>query len=262
MDFLKTLKLRNYSDHTIKTYENALKKFKRINNTSRISKDALRRFIEGCIKEGLNPRTINTYVIILRKFHKEKTGEDIDISDLKLKEPKTLPVTLSDEDFQEILLRVNDDQIIMAMKFAYYAGLRLSEVLNLDWRDFEFNDLVKIRIRGKGKKTRIAIIVNREFSDYLRKIRKKRGKIFTVSRIKIQKKIIQLQRETGIYFTFHTLRHSFATNLLNEGFDITEVQYLLGHENISTTLIYAKVKQKSLERKISEKYNLANIPQK
>ena len=140
---------------------------------------------------------------------------------------------------------------------AYGAGLRVSELVNLKIRDVDLDELtIHVKI-GKGKKDRISIfpeklrpelrklILERDFKEFVFES-ERGGKLTTATAQKVFKNALKKARIQKPA-TFHSLRHSFATHLLENGVDVRYVQELLGHANIRTTQIYTKVTNPKLK---------------
>ena len=140
----------------------------------------------------------------------------------------------------------------------YSAGLRVSEVVNLKVHDLNIEALTIHVKKGKGKKDRITILSNKlqnelrnliagkSSADYLFESNRG-GKLTTASLQKVFKRSLN-KAKIKKQATFHSLRHSFATHLLENGTDIRYIQELLGHANIRTTQIYTKVTSPNLKK--------------
>jgi site-specific recombinase XerD len=137
------------------------------------------------------------------------------------------------------------------LALAYGAGLRLSEVVNLKVKDLSLDELTIHLKQAKGKKDRITILSEKIKDDLKNYIVGKRADefVFTSERGgKLSERTLQKIFQTALKkakikkpATFHSLRHSFATHLLENGVDVRYVQELLGHANIRTTQVYTKV---------------------
>jgi len=150
------------------------------------------------------------------------------------------------------LTNINHRLIIQT---AYSSGLRASEIINLKWQDIDFDrNIIHVK-RAKGKKDRI-VMLSEKVKEGLKAIPKKSDYVFITNRNgkysqrAIQKIIENAAKRAGIKkkITPHTLRHSFATHLLESGTDISHIKELLGHANISTTNIYTKVSRNRIAK--------------
>jgi len=143
---------------------------------------------------------------------------------------------ISEDDFAEILQRLPDTEkgkeLNLAMRIAFYSGLRLHEVLKLTDKHIKVNDHIIIKITGKGRKFRTTYLPK----DMTEEIKSFRG--FTISYEYTRTTIARSSQRAGIAISFHALRHSFLTRLVNKGIPLPQVQKIAGHSNIITTAIY------------------------
>ena len=269
---------KKYSENTIKSYKNDLKKFenyikKQINN---INENDIKNYIKNLNKENDDTKTISHNISTLRSFYKflliEKKVKSNPMEYIELpKIRKTLPKTLSIEEIDKLLdIKLKDAfsyRNKAMLELMYSSGLRVSELVNVNIHDIDTSNCI-IRIMGKGSKERIVPLgdyainylelylkeyreklVKKEMNDYL--FLNNHGKKMT--RQGFFKILKQLAKEKNIKTEFspHTLRHSFATHLLNGGADLRSIQEMLGHESISTTQIYTHVSKE----KLKENYN-------
>ena len=145
----------------------------------------------------------------------------------------------------------------MIISLTYGAGLRISEIINLKVKDINLEELTIHIKQAKGKQDRITIfpeilkkdigilIALKDMNNYIFESNRG-GKLSMGSLQQIFKKALKLSKIKK-QATFHSLRHSFATHLLENGTDVRYVQELLGHQNIRTTQIYTKVTNPSLK---------------
>lgn len=143
---------------------------------------------------------------------------------------------ISEEQLKDILNTCPNTQkgndLRLAINISYYAGLRLSEALNLKKRDILPEKHIRLKIAGKGGKFRNTYLP----LDFRNKIEGFDGFNITEDYVKIA--IARMADKLGMNFSFHSFRHSYATNLLNKGIPIQKVSSLLGHASIATTAIY------------------------
>lgn len=254
------LKLRNYSPKTIKAYTFVAKDLyltfkKPIRN---ISNEEIRKYLLNKKDKGLSSQTLSLYAnainYILKEIYKREDFE-------KLRHPKRskkLPVILSREEIQDIINTIDNLKHRLMISTAYAAGLRVSEVVCLKVADIDLKELTLVVRQGKGKKDRLTVlsenividlekmVTDKVFDEYV--FLSERGGKLTESTA--QKIFHTALRRVGIEkpATFHSLRHSFATHLLEDGVDVRYVQELLGHANIRTTQIYTKVTNPSIKK--------------
>lgn len=268
--FLKTEK--KLGDNTVESYLLDLMSFlKWFNNDVRITtKEDILNYI-SFLRGNLNEKSINRHISSLKSFYSYLADMNYisinpleDISILKVK--KTLPKYLSTEEVDKLLnIKLNtafDYRNKAMLEVIYGTGLRVSELVKLEYSNIDFENSI-IRVKGKGKKDRIVPLgeiasyyLKIYINDYRKKLLNKNNynEIFLnnhgkpITRQGFNFILENIRRETGIEkeLTPHTLRHSFATHLLEGGADIRSIQEMLGHENISTTNIYTTVVNKVL----------------
>jgi integrase/recombinase XerD len=246
----------------------------------------LRHFIEALNNAGLSARSQARIISAIRAFYKYLLIENKLENDptLLLEAPKTgrkLPEVLSVEEIDKIIAAIDlskpeghrNKTIIETM---YGCGLRVSELVNLKISNIYLDDGF-IRVEGKGKKERLVPIGKtaiKEIRLYLSEFRKhvipdkaaqdilflnRRGKKLT--RVMIFTVIRELAKKAGLLKTIspHTLRHSFATHLIEGGADLRAVQDMLGHESILTTEIYTHLDRHYLREVLIEHHPRAKI---
>lgn len=264
--FLKTEK--KLGNNTIDSYILDIIKFYEWNNNSDITYMSKKQILEyiSFLRSYLNEKSINRHISSLKGFYlylvdnniiRESPLEEI----YSLKTKKTLPKYLSVEEVDRLLninLKTPFDYRNKAMLEVMYAtGLRVSELVGLCFSNIDFENSL-IRVNGKGKKERIVPLgeiaqyyLKIYINDYRSKLLNKNNYdlIFLnnhgkpISRQGFNFILNNIRKEVKIDkdITPHTLRHSFATHLLERGADIRSIQEMLGHENISTTNIYTYV---------------------
>lgn len=259
---------KKLSLNTIASYKTDLDYYKDFfpkKDISDITKKEISKFIESLKDRDLNERTINHIIGSVKNFHNYfSTHYDIpNVTEniVLLKTTKKLPKVLSIEEVDILLdidLKTSYDYRNKAMlELMYSSGLRISELLNLTLTDIDFeNNLVKVF--GKGNKERIIPIgdyATMALYKYVNEYRNSLIKFQTdilflnnhgkkMSRSGFFKIIQRIADDKGIKkeISPHTLRHSFATHMLECGADLRSIQELLGHENMSTTSIYTHVR--------------------
>jgi len=229
-----------------------------------LSAPQLRDFIYFLKDLGLAPTTIRRQISAIRTYFKFLVGEGIAARDPseRIESPKrwrTLPAVLTVPEIDKLLAAPNTDEPLAIrdralLEFAYATGVRVSELVALKLQDVMFEDGVA-RVFGKGAKERLVPVGRRALgavSLYAREIRptldrgKTRGFLFLnargspLSRVGAWGVIKATARRAGLTkrVTPHTLRHTFATHLLEGGADLRAVQEMLGHADLSTTQLY------------------------
>ncbi len=258
---------RQLSKNTCANYKRDLTFFFKFVNKEykNIKRDDIIKFIEH-LSKNKNSRTVNRYIVSIRNYFKflarNNLINDDPCNDIKgLKMPKTVPHVLSEEDIDKLLditcKNAFDYRNKAMLELMYSSGLRVSELLNLEVNDIDF-DMNIVRCFGKGSKERIIPISDMAtifLHDYIYIYRnallkhKVTNTLFLnsrgdkLSRQGFFKILKQLALEKGINkdISPHTIRHSFATHLINHGADLRSVQIMLGHEDVKTTQIYTHV---------------------
>ena len=211
----------------------------------------LKQFLLLKKSQGLSGQTLNIYLQAIKFFYHQVEQSEVQIKFPISKRPRRLPVVLSRREIAEILKVTINIKHHLILALGYGAGLRVSEVVNLHVKDLDLDELL-INVRaGKGNKDRLSLFpksVKPTMSGWLSLKNpndlvfpsNRGGKLSTRTAQAVLKQAVvkaQIKKDA----TFHSLRHSFATHLLEDGVDIRYVQVLLGHQNIRTTQNYTKV---------------------
>lgn len=263
----------NMSDNTIRAYGNAMLTFlrsKSFMNPESISQKEIIRHLGGMMKQGLSPSTAHTLINALQFYYRNVLGfEHYELNLPRPKKEKKLPLVLSEQECIDIFSTINFPKHKILIMLAYGTGIRVSELVQLRWADVFFNEH-KIHIKsGKGKKDRMVMLpysVVAALQTY-RSLNNKsewvfsgqyKGEPYSASSVRqVMKRAVEavgLEKKA----TPHTLRHCFATHLLEAGTDLRFIQALLGHSSIKTTTIYTHLTKKGTERIISPLDRLAN----
>lgn len=254
------LRLRNYSPKTIKSYSHCVAEYlyAKRNNFDLVDVDFIKQYLLSKINKGASSQSVNQKLQAINFFCRNvlKFNGKIDIKFAKT--ASKLPIVLSRNEIQSILEAINNEKHNLIVAIAYSGGLRVSEIVNLKVKDINLMELT-IHLKGaKGNKDRITVlpekliksierlILNKNLNDYV--FESERGGKLTERTA--QKIFENALKKTGIKkeATFHSLRHSFATHLLENGVDVRYVQELLGHQNIRTTQLYTKVTNPSIRK--------------
>jgi integrase/recombinase XerD len=173
------------------------------------------------------------------------------------KKDKKLPEVLSREEVRTLIDSADTIKSRLIISMLYSAGLRVSELVNLKVNDINFKDRSGWVRRGKGAKDRV-FVISEKLAEDLQYFINTRGKEnqFMFSKAKplttrnIQKIMQGTRRRAGINkkITPHTLRHSFATHLLEQGTDIRVIQAMLGHSSLSTTQVYTHISTEQIKK--------------
>ena len=274
---------RSLSNNTLNAYISDLKKlisFCENKDLTTLTKTVILQFINNLNTLGLSPRSTARIISSLKTFYKQQIlNETMDANPMQsIKTPKLskkLPDVLSYDEILKMMEFIDftklagerDKTIVMLL---YGGGLRVSELVSLKVNDL-FVDEGFIKVKGKGSKERLVPIgaktINQvsyyvesyrnkvardDFKNYL--ILNQRGG--SLSRISVFNLIKKLALEAGIKKAIspHTLRHSFATTLIEAGANLRAVQQMLGHESITTTEIYTHL-DKAYLKTVIEQYH-------
>lgn len=254
------LKLRNYSSKTIKSYLRCLEDYFRTKekDIEKINIDFIKSFLLDKKDKGLSSQTINLYLNAIKFFYRDiiKLVQKIDLKFAK--KSKKLPVVLSRSEIEKIINSIDNQKHRLLISLSYGAGLRVSETINLKVKDINSEELIIHLKEAKGKKDRITIFPEKIKSDIINITSGKDKNDFVFASERggkltertAQKVFENALKKSGIQkdATFHSLRHSFATHLLENGVDVRYVQELLGHQNIRTTQLYTKVTNPSIRK--------------
>ena len=255
----RELRIRNYSPKTIKSYLYGLQKyftFKKI-NLEILEQNNIRNFLLFCEQKKISPQSRNLFLSAIKFYYRDviKNLQKIKIN--LAKKPKSLPVVLSRSEIKIIIKSTKNPKHKLLLSLAYGAGLRISEVVSLKVQDLDLKELTIHIKKAKGQKDRISVIPKSIINAMKNLIAGKANNDFVFASerggnltIRTAQKVFQnVLKKSDIKkeATFHSLRHSFATHLLENGVDVRYVQELLGHQNIRTTQIYTKVTNPQLK---------------
>ena len=267
--YLETLILKAYSSSTIKTYRNEfyqlLKELKDI-PVQNLTPDIIRRYMFYCINRyKISEATANSRINAIKFYFEQVLGQEKILIQLpRPKRPLQLPKVLGENELSRLFRAVSNIKHKAILFTAYSAGLRVSEVVNLKLEDVD-SDRMQLFIKcSKGKKDRYvtlspilldilrSYIVKNEQRPFKYLFESDQPGVAYCSRS--AQRVFQLARlAAGIRkeVSFHSLRHSFATHLLEKGIDVTYIQEILGHFNIKTTQRYLHVRKEQLVAIIS-----------
>ena len=260
--FVEQMKMRRYSQNTIKAYTSTLARFLAFNadrKPEEIEPERIRTYILHLVEHTNVSASYQNQTINAIKFYFEavlgRTLEPILIQ--RPRKAKKLPNVLSEEEIALIIKQISNLKHKCAITLIYSAGLRRSEVLDLKPTDIDANrNCINIR-DAKGKKDRITLLSQKVLvllRAYYKQYRPKEwlfegaegGKYSATSLRKIFQRALA---QSGIKkdVTLHSLRHSFATHLLERGIDLRYIQALLGHSSSKTTEIYTHITSKGFQ---------------
>ncbi|MFT4261388.1 MAG: site-specific tyrosine recombinase/integron integrase [Candidatus Woesearchaeota archaeon] len=262
-ELINELKLRGYSKRTISAYLKFNKEL--LEFTKKTAKEISTQDIKSYLgylvgDKELAPRSINLARAAILFYHKDVLEKNI----AKIKTPKienSLPVVLTKDEVRSLINHTSSNKSKLIIKTLYSSGLRVSELVSLKWSDLNKDNTGWVR-GGKGSKDRL-VIFSSSLIDELNELDRSSEYVFPGRNGPLTTKNIQLivnlaSKKANIdkKVTPHTLRHSFATHLLESGQDIRMIQELLGHSNLQTTQIYTHISSEQKKKVQSPLDNL------
>ena len=250
---IRELRIRNYSPRTIKTYVSLLSKLAQFHNTSPevLTSEQIKQYLHQRVeKDNISVSTINQTIGALKILHQDVLGRDWE--QIKVKRPrkeKRLPIIFSKQEVISLIDVTRNLKHKTMLAVAYSAGLRREELVNLRVVDIDSKRMVIRVCQGKGKKDRETLLSEKALTllrQYYQAYKPKdllfegffEGKPISFSSFaNILKKAM---KKAGIHknASIHSLRHSFATHLLEQGTNLKTIQRLLGHHALRTTSLY------------------------
>ena len=263
---------KGLSDHTLQAYRSDLCHFDRYLQQQRLSLSTatqgdVRAYLALRVEQGFAKTSSARLLSSLRRFYKYLLGKKlIELDPMAMIKPpklaRKLPDSLSEADVERLLDEPNIEDPVEArdramLELLYASGLRVSELVGLTLDQMSLRQGV-VRIVGKGGKERLVPFGEQavaEIEAYLKSARfellkgkasdvvfpSKRGNMMTRQTFWHRIKLYAQRAGIAVHLSPHTLRHAFATHLLNHGADLRVVQLLLGHSDLSTTQIYTHV---------------------
>lgn len=262
--FLEKLTLKKYSASTIATYKNEFIQLLHLLGSAPVQEltpEHLKRYMLYCtVKLKLSENTLHSRLNALKFYYEKVLGKEKFFWEIpRPKKPIQLPKVLGENDLGKLFRAISNLKHKAIVFAAYSAGLRVSEVVNLKLTDIDSERMTIFIERAKGKKDRV-VNLSPLLLDILRAYLKKQkprplkylfegpvpGEAYSIR--STQEIFMQGKSKAGISkkISFHGLRHSFATHLLEKGVDIKYIKELLGHFDIKTTERYLHVSKNML----------------
>ena len=271
LDFLYIEK--GLSKNTVHSYENDINSFSKWSlkylgqPIKKLLKADVNQYVSFLFKQGLKSSSVNRKISTIKSFYiyliKKKIITFSPVEDISMPKKETyLPVSMSEIEVEKLLnspkLSIHIERRDKAMiEMLYATGMRISELVNLKLTDIDNKRLV-VKVLGKGQKERLipygeeaadalnSYLNDREKSNIKETFLSNRGTKITRGAFWNRIKIYLNRENLKTTISPHTLRHAFATHLLNRGADLRSVQILLGHSDLSTTQIYTHIAKQRL----------------
>jgi integrase/recombinase XerD len=268
------LRLRNYAPRTISTYVAAVVRFAQHFRQSpdQLGAEHVRQYQLHLLQQRASWCRFNQTVAALRFFYGTTLRRPAVVTVLPYgKEAKPLPAVLSPDEVRRLFAAVTEPRYRLILQTAYAAGLRISEVVRLQVGDIDARRMVLHIRAAKGRKDRLvplSAVLLALLRTYWRQHRPGRW-LFPgrtpaghLSLGQVQRVCRRAVRAAGITkgASMHTLRHSYATHLLEQGVDLATLQRLLGHNQLTTALRYTHLRQEHLPRVASPLDTLGGAP--
>ncbi|WP_310558062.1 site-specific integrase [Flavobacterium sp.] len=269
--FIEEIQLKGYSANTLKTYRNEfgiyLNFLKEIPAESCTVED-IRNYILYCINElKLTEATIHSRINAVKFYYEQVLRRERFLIEIpRPKKPLQLPKVIAPADIKRLFATTDNVKHNTMLKLCYGLGLRVSEIVNLKIKDIDSKAMQVFIERAKGKKDRYVNLpqsilpqLRPYFTEYKPKVYLFEGQYGGQYSSRSAQQVFKnamLKAKINKTVGIHSLRHSFATHLLEQGTDIRFIQELLGHSDIKTTLIYTEVSDKSIRKIISPLDNL------
>jgi integrase/recombinase XerD len=254
------LKISRNSLHTIENYLICNRSF--LDFIKKTPEDAVEDDVKFYLSENMTEKSTSSIIVFLsalRYAYLNLLKKDITLGIKRPKKDKKIPDVLSKEEVKKLIEFAEAKKSRLMISMLYACGMRVSELVNLKLADLQFAEKVGYVKQGKGKKDRIFNIPNFLIEELQEQIETQKEKnseyLFSGPNGKLtprnlQKIVVLASRKAGINKNVHphTLRHSFATHLLENGVDIRLIQELLGHSDLSTTQLYTHVSSEQLKK--------------
>lgn len=264
-EFLKKLKVElkiaKNSQYTIKNYVESNEKL--LDFLGKPPDELDEEDVKYYVSENLADSSASSIILFLSAIKYAFSSilkKDITTSIKRPKKGRTMPTVLTRDEVRSLLESFDNEKSRIMISMMYACGMRVSELINLKTKDLDLNEKIGHVKQGKGRKDRMFNIPDflfEDLKDYTNEQKEKgRDYLFTgpngkpLTSRNLQKIVSGAAKRAGIKKDVHchTLRHSFATHLLESGLDIRKIQELLGHSNLATTQVYTHISTEELKK--------------
>jgi integrase/recombinase XerD len=242
---------RGLSPRTIRTYSNCVEKFFRTCHKEpfQVTKVDIQYFLDRLLEKSAPGNTLNVYLNALKFFYEEIMHRKLTVNIRYSKIPQKLPEFLIQEEVTRLFAAIANPKHQLMIKLLYATGMRVNELCHLKVKDFQFEQNYGWVRQGKGKKDRPFIVPQKLKEELLLYIHRDQlqgdGWLFPGHKNHYSPASVQAILHTSATVSKltkkvhpHMLRHSFATHLIQNGYSVMDVQPLLGHQKLETTLVY------------------------
>ena len=254
------LKISKNSTYTIRNYISANSSF--LDFTNKIPEEITEDSIKSYLAEKLSDKSSASIILFLSAIkyaYLNILKKDLTNGIKRPKREKKIPLVLSKDEVRKLIYAADTEKSRLMISLMYACGMRVSELTNLKINDLNFNNKIGYIRDAKGRKDRIFNIPHFLSSDLEKQAKKQKenkqeylfsGPKKKLSSRNLQKIVSRASKRAGINKNAHchTLRHSFATHLLENDVDIRKIQELLGHSDLSTTQIYTHISTEELKK--------------
>jgi integrase/recombinase XerD len=250
------IKISKLSNYTLRNYLDFLQQFLNFLNKplEEINSDDVKFFMAEKLSER-SPASIIVFLSAIRFAFSNILKTDPTSGIKRPKKDKKIPVVLTKEEVVKLIQATENKKSNLIIQFLYSSGLRVSELVRIKKEDLDFNEHTGWVRGGKGNKDRMFVLSEKLSKKIQRFTERHADWNYVFSKEKplttrnIQKIIQTSARNAEINKDIHphTLRHSFATHLLDQGIDLRKIQFLLGHSSIATTQIYTHISNEQVK---------------
>ena len=258
-EYVRYLRGKRYSESTVRTYYSFMLSFLRFKNKDNgsLTKRDYELFLEHIASQRYSISSHRQCVSALKHFSSlYEPKEEIDFTLLRPKKSKQLPTVLSRAEIIAILQHTRNIKHRLILGLLYSSGLRIGELLSLRTKDIDIDRKQIFIYHGKGRKDRFAILsegILPLLSNYMTTyqpdfylVEGQNGQRYSAESVRAFLKTSCKRAGIKKRVTPHTLRHSFATHMLEDGIDVRYIQELLGHSRPETTMIYTHISRQDL----------------
>ncbi len=256
----KMMELRYFSQRTIKSYLHYNRELLKFTGKSPrgIANADIKEYLGNLVKSGISASTLNVAINALKLYYRTLMKRRFFVDIKAVPRDKKLPSVLSKPEMKKLISTPANPKHRFILEFMYATGVRVSEVTKMKFGDLDLERGLCYVRQGKGRKDRATLISQNLVREIMKNCGNKKSSDYIFTTVSgnnysvriVQKIVSHAAQKSGFTknISAHSLRHSFATHLLESGTDIRYIQRLLGHQKLETTQIYTRVSSDSLSR--------------